>query len=51
LIVDYLGVAQNSKCPVFFVPKAAAGDLTLDQQVAIGLLLTKLEVVEDIMGV
>jgi len=51
LIVDYLGVAQELKDALsFYSQSGGKGDLTLDQQVAIGLLLTKLEVVEDIMG-
>jgi len=51
LIVDYLGVAQELKNALsFYSQSGGKGDLTLDQQVAIGLLLTKLEVVEDIMG-
>ncbi|MEG4582982.1 type I restriction endonuclease subunit R [Microcoleus sp. MON1_C5] len=50
LIVDYLGVAQELKNALsFYSQSGGKGDLTLDQQVAIGLLLTKLEVVEDIM--
>jgi type I restriction enzyme R subunit len=51
LIVDYLGVAHELKEALnFYSQSDGKGDLTLDQQVAIGLLLTKLEVVEDIMG-
>jgi type I restriction enzyme R subunit len=51
LIVDYLGVAHELKEALnFYSQSGGKGDLTLDQQVAIGLLLTKLEVVEDIMG-
>jgi len=51
LIVDYLGVAHELKNALsFYSQSGGKGDLTLDQQVAIGLLLTKLEVVEDIMG-
>jgi type I restriction enzyme, R subunit len=50
LIVDYLGVAQELKDALsFYSQSGGKGDLTLDQQVAIGLLLTKLEVVEGIM--
>ncbi len=52
LIVDYLGVAQELKNALsFYAHSGGKGDLTLDQDVAIGLLLTKLEVVEGIMGV
>jgi type I restriction enzyme, R subunit len=51
LIVDYLGVAQELKNALsFYAQSGGKGDLTLDQEVAIGLLLTKLEVVESIMG-
>jgi len=51
LIVDYLGVAHELKNALsFYSQSGGKGDLTLNQQVAIGLLLTKLEVVEDIMG-
>lgn len=50
LIVDYLGVAHELKNALsFYSQSGGKGDLTLDQQVAIGLLLTKLEVVEGIM--
>jgi type I restriction enzyme, R subunit len=51
LIVDYLGVAQELKNALsFYAQSGGKGDLTLDQEIAIGLLLTKLEVVEGIMG-
>ncbi|NEQ32588.1 MAG: type I restriction endonuclease subunit R [Leptolyngbya sp. SIO4C5] len=51
LIVDYLGVAQELKEALnFYSQSGGKGDLTLDQQVAVGLLLTKLEVVEGIMS-
>jgi len=51
LIVDYLGVAHELKEALnFYSQSGGKGDLTLDQQVAIGLLFTKLEVVEDIMA-
>jgi type I restriction enzyme, R subunit len=51
LIVDYLGVAQELKNALsFYAQSGGKGDLTLDQDVAIGLLLTKLEVVEDIIA-
>jgi type I restriction enzyme R subunit len=50
LIVDYLGVAHELKEALnFYSQSGGKGDLTLDQQVAIGLLLTKLEVVEGVM--
>jgi type I restriction enzyme, R subunit len=50
LIVDYLGVAQELKNALsFYAQSGGKGDLTLDQEIAIGLLLTKLEVVESIM--
>lgn len=51
LIVDYLGVAHELKEALnFYSQSVGKGDLTLDQAVAIGLLLTKLEVVEGIMA-
>jgi type I restriction enzyme, R subunit len=51
LIVDYLGVAQELKNALsFYAQSGGKGDLTLDQEVAIGLLLTQLEIVESIMG-
>jgi type I restriction enzyme, R subunit len=51
LIVDYLGVAHELKAALnFYSQSGGKGNLTLDQQVAIGLLLTKLEVVEDIIA-
>jgi len=50
LIVDYLGIAHELKEALnFYSQSRGKGDLTLDQQVAIGLLLTKLEVVECVM--
>jgi len=50
LVVDYLGVAHALKEAInFYSQSGGKGDLTLDQQVAIGLLLTKLEVVEAVM--
>ncbi len=50
LIVDYLGVAHELKNALsFYSQSGGKGDLILDQEVAIGLLLTKLEVVEGIM--
>jgi len=51
LIVDYLGVAHELKEALnFYSQSGGKGNLTLDQQVAIGLLFTKLEVVEGIMA-
>lgn len=51
LIVDYLGVAHELKEALnFYSQSGGKGDLTLDQEVAIGLMLTKLEIVEDIMA-
>ncbi|MGP1386908.1 MAG: type I restriction endonuclease subunit R [Thainema sp.] len=50
LIVDYLGVATELKNALSFYSKSGGkGDLTLDQEIAVGLMLTKLEVVEGIM--
>lgn len=51
LIVDYLGIAHELKNALaFYAQSGGQGDLILDQEVAIGLLLTKLEVVQDIMA-
>lgn len=51
LIVDYIGIAQDLKEALnFYSQSGGKGDLTLDQEVAIGLLLTKLEVIEGIMA-
>ncbi|WP_299491652.1 HsdR family type I site-specific deoxyribonuclease [Acaryochloris sp. IP29b_bin.137] len=51
LIVDYLGVAHELKEALnFYSQSGGKGDLSLDQEVAIGLMLTKLEVVEGIMA-
>ncbi len=51
LIVDFLGVAQELKEALnFYSQSGGKGDLTLDQEVALGLLATKLEVVEGIMA-
>ena len=51
LIVDYLGVAQDLREALnFYSNSGGKGDLTLDQDVALGLLATKLEVVEGIMA-
>ncbi|MCW6038779.1 type I restriction endonuclease subunit R [Spirulina subsalsa FACHB-351] len=51
LIVDYLGVAHQLKEALnFYSQNGGKGDLTLNQDVALGLLATKLEVVEGIMA-
>ena len=51
LIVDYLGVANELREALkVYSQSGGKGDLTLDRQVAIGLLFAKLEVVEDIMA-
>jgi type I restriction enzyme R subunit len=51
LIVDYLGVAHELRAALtFYSQSGGKGDLKLDQEVAIGLLLTKLEIVEGIMS-
>ena len=51
LIVDYLGVANALQEALnFYSQSGGKGDLTLDQTVAIGLLLTKLEIVENIIS-
>jgi type I restriction enzyme, R subunit len=51
LIVDYIGVANALREALnFYSNSGGKGDLTLDRDVAIGLLLTKLEVVEGIMS-
>lgn len=51
LIVDYIGVAQDLKEALnFYSNSGGKGDLTLDQNVALGLLATKLEVIEGIMA-
>ena len=51
LIVDYLGLATELKTALaFYSQSGGKGDLTLDQDVAVGLLLAKLEIVEQIMS-
>lgn len=51
LIVDFLGIAHELKDALnFYAQSGGKGDLILDQKVAIGLLLTKLEIVQDIMA-
>jgi len=51
LIVDYLGVAQELKEALkFYSQSGGKGDLTLDQKVAVNLLLRNLEVVQGILA-
>jgi type I restriction enzyme, R subunit len=51
LIVDYLGLAEELRQALAFYSKSGGqGALTLDRDVAVGLLLAKLEVVEQIMS-
>ncbi|WP_392476194.1 type I restriction endonuclease subunit R [Nostoc sp. C110] len=51
LIVDYLGLATELKKALsFYSQSGGKGDLTLNQDVAVGLLLAKLEIVEQIMS-
>ncbi|MHC5861869.1 type I restriction endonuclease subunit R [Nostoc sp.] len=51
LIVDYLGLATELKKALsFYSQSGGKGDLTLNQEVAVGLLLAKLEIVEQIMS-
>ena len=51
LIVDYLGLAHELKQALaFYSQSGGQGALTLDRDVAVGLLLAKLEVVEQIMS-
>lgn len=51
LIVDYLGLsAELKKALSFYAQSGGQGNLILDQDVAVGLLLTKLETVEQIMS-
>ena len=51
LIVDYLGLAAELKKALsFYSDSGGKGEPALDQEVAIGLLLTKLELVEQIMA-
>jgi type I restriction enzyme R subunit len=51
LIVDYLGVASELKKALsFYSQSGGKGELTLDQDVALGLFLTKLEIVEQILA-
>ena len=51
LIVDYLGLAAElRKALSFYSDSGGKGKPALDQEVAIGILLTKLELVEQIMA-
>jgi type I restriction enzyme R subunit len=51
LIVDYLGLAAElKKALAFYSNSGGKGDLTLNQDVAVGLMLAKLEIVEQIMA-
>ena len=51
LIVDYLGLAAElKKALAFYANSGGKGDLTLNQDVAVGLMLAKLEIVEQIMA-
>jgi len=51
LIVDYLGLAAELKKALsFYSQSGGQGALTLDQNVAVGILLAKLEIVEQIMS-
>ena len=50
LIVDYLGLAAELKKALsFYANSGGKGDLTLNQDVAVALMLAKLEIVEQIM--
>ncbi|MEA5479053.1 type I restriction enzyme endonuclease domain-containing protein [Pseudanabaena galeata UHCC 0370] len=50
LIVDYLGLASElKKALAFYSQSGGKGALALDQDVAVGLMLAKLEIVEQIM--
>jgi len=51
LIVDYLGLAAElKKALAFYSQSGGKGALALDQDVAVGLILAKLEIVEQIMA-
>lgn len=51
LIVDYLGLAAElKKALAFYSQSGGKGDLTLNQDVAVGLMLAKLEIVEQLMA-
>ncbi|AUC62508.1 type I site-specific restriction-modification system restriction subunit HsdR (plasmid) [Cyanobacterium sp. HL-69] len=50
LVVDYLGLASELKKALsFYAESGGKGQPTLDQEVALGLLLSKVEVVEQIL--
>ena len=50
LVVDYLGLATELKKALsFYAESGGKGDPTLDQEVALGLLLSKIEVVQQIL--
>ncbi|ANV88877.1 type I restriction endonuclease subunit R [Picosynechococcus sp. PCC 7117] len=51
LVVDYLGLATELKKALsFYAESGGQGQPTLDQDVALGLLLSKIEVVEQILA-
>ncbi|ANV85768.1 restriction endonuclease subunit R (plasmid) [Picosynechococcus sp. PCC 7003] len=51
LVVDYLGLATELKKALnFYAESGGKGQPTLDQDVALGLLLSKIEVVEQILA-
>jgi type I restriction enzyme R subunit len=51
LVVDYLGLASELKKALsFYAESGGKGEPTLDQDVALGLLLSKIEVVQQIMA-
>lgn len=50
LVVDYLGLASElKKALAFYAESGGKGQPTLDQEVALGLLLSKVEVVQQIL--
>jgi len=50
LIVDYLGLASElKKALTFYAESGGEGQPTLDQEVALGLLLSKIEIVEQLL--
>ncbi len=50
LVVDYLGLASELKKALsFYAESGGKGQPTLDQEVALGLLLSKLEIVQQIL--
>ncbi|TAE55571.1 MAG: type I restriction endonuclease subunit R [Nostocales cyanobacterium] len=51
LIVDYLGIGNDLKeALAFYAESGGQGEPTLDQETAINLMLTKLEIVEQLMA-